>query len=68
MNRESHKGFSREMQRETELLVFGHTGTPMIVFPSSMGKFFEYEDRGMIDVLASKLDRGDLADFLSGQH
>jgi esterase/lipase superfamily enzyme len=63
MNRESHKGFSREMQRETELLVFGHAGTPMIVFPSSMGKFFEYEDRGMIQVLAPKLDRGDLQIF-----
>ena len=63
MNRESHKGFSREMQRETDLLVFGHAGTPMIVFPSSMGKFFEYEDRGMIDVLAPKLDRGDLQIF-----
>jgi len=31
-----------------ELLVFGHAGVPMIVFPTSMGRFFEYSDRGMI--------------------
>ena len=63
MNRETHKGYSREMQRDTELLVFGHAGTPMIVFPTSMGKYFEYEDRGMISLLADKLDKGDLQIF-----
>ncbi len=63
MNREFQRGFSREMQKDTELLVFGHGGVPLIVFPSSMGRFFEYEDRGMIDVLAAKLDRGDLQIF-----
>jgi len=63
MNREFQRGFSREMQRDTELLVFGHGGTPMIVFPTSMGKFFEYEDRGMIGVLAPKLESGELQIF-----
>ena len=28
-----------------ELLVFGHGGTPVIVFPTSMGRFFDYENR-----------------------
>ena len=41
-----------------DLLIFGHAGPPMIVFPSSMGAFFEYEDRGMIDSLAGKLEHG----------
>ena len=41
-----------------ELLVFGHAGEPVIVFPTSMGAFFEYEDRGMVGALASKLDAG----------
>ena len=43
-----------------ELLVFGHAGPPMIVFPSSMGAFFEYEDNGMVGTLAEKLERGSL--------
>jgi esterase/lipase superfamily enzyme len=41
-----------------ELLVFGHGGPPVIVFPSSMGAFFEYEDRGMVGALAQKLENG----------
>ena len=58
MNREYHKGYSQELHREMELLVFGHAGTPLLVFPTSMGKFFEYEDRGMIGVLAPKIEGG----------
>ena len=41
-----------------ELLVFGHAGPPTLVFPSSMGAFFEFEDRGMVDALRHKLDHG----------
>jgi esterase/lipase superfamily enzyme len=43
-----------------ELLVFGHGGTPYLVFPSSMGSFFEYEDTGMVGALADKLRQGGL--------
>lgn len=46
-----------------ELLVFGHTGRPMLVFPTSMGSFFEYEDRGMVAALADKIDGGALQLF-----
>lgn len=41
-----------------ELLVFGHAGARVLVFPTSMGRFFEWEDRGMIDALGSHLRRG----------
>ena len=60
MNREYHKGYSQELNREMDALVFGHAGTPLLVFPTSMGKYFEYEDRGMISVLAPKIERGEL--------
>ena len=46
-----------------ELLQFGHAGDAYIVFPTSLGKFFEYEDRGMIGALADKIDGGDLQLF-----
>ena len=42
------------------LLAFGHAGPPYVVFPTSMGQFFEYEDRGMVGALADKLDGGAL--------
>jgi esterase/lipase superfamily enzyme len=43
-----------------ELLVFGHAGPPMIVFPTSMGSFFEYEERGMVHAVSHKLHHGHL--------
>ncbi len=46
-----------------ELLVFGHAGTPFLVFPTSMGRFFDYEDRGMISLLADKYEHGQLQAF-----
>jgi len=63
MHREYHKGYSHELHRDMEYLVFGNAGKPLLVFPTSMGKFFEYEDRGMIGVLAPKIDRGELQVF-----
>ena len=48
MDREYHKEYSQELNREMEALVFGHAGTPLLVFPTSVGKFFEYEDRKSI--------------------
>lgn len=41
-----------------ELLVFGHAGAKVLVFPSSMGKFYEWEDRKMIETLGEHLHRG----------
>ncbi len=32
-----------------ELLVFGHAGLPVLVFPTSGGRFYEFEDQGMYD-------------------
>jgi len=63
MNREYHKGHSSRLDREMELLVFGHGGLPVMVFPTSGGRFFEFEDRGMIAALAGKIDAGQLQVF-----
>jgi len=63
MIREYHKEYSQELHRDMEMLVFGHAGTPLLVFPTSRGKFFEYEDRGVIGVLGRKIERGELQVF-----
>jgi esterase/lipase superfamily enzyme len=60
MVREYHKWRSSRLGREMELLVFGHAGQPVLVFPTSGGRFFEFEDRGMIAALAGKIDAGQL--------
>jgi esterase/lipase superfamily enzyme len=63
MKREYHKWYSERLGRDMELLVFGHDGLPAIVFPTSQGRFFEFEDRGMIDAVRDKLEGGRLQLF-----
>ena len=46
-----------------EFLVFGHSGTPLLVFPTSMGRFYDYEDRGMIQAIASRFENGEIQAF-----
>lgn len=41
-----------------ELLVFGHAGARVLVFPTSMGRFYDWENRGMIATLGEQLERG----------
>jgi esterase/lipase superfamily enzyme len=41
-----------------ELLIFGHGGARLLVFPTSMGRFFEWEDRGMTWALGEHIERG----------
>jgi esterase/lipase superfamily enzyme len=58
MNREYHRWYSPSLNRDMELLVFGHAGARVLVFPTSQGKFYEWEDRGMITTLGEHLERG----------
>ena len=63
MNREYHKWYSSRLGRDMELLVFGHAGLPVIVFPTSGGTFHEFEDRRMIGALAHRIEPGNLQVF-----
>lgn len=60
MNREYHKWQSRALGREMELLVFGHAGERLLVFPSRKQRFFEYEEHGMVQALRHPLEAGTL--------
>lgn len=63
MNREYHKTRSARLGRDMEMLVFGHGGVPVIVFPTSAARFYEFEDHGMIATLAGKIEAGQLQIF-----
>jgi esterase/lipase superfamily enzyme len=58
MNRQYHRWYSPSLGRDMEMLVFGHAGARAIAFPSSMGRFYEWEDQGMITALGEHLERG----------
>ncbi|MBL8166262.1 MAG: esterase family protein [Anaerolineae bacterium] len=58
MNREYHRWWSPSLSRHMELLVFGHAGARVLVFPTSKGKFYEWEDRGMMAHMGEQIERG----------
>ena len=58
MKREYVKWFSPCLQREMELLVFGHAGSPVLFFPTRMGRFYDYENWGLIKALEEKIVSG----------
>lgn len=60
MRRDYIRWYSPSLHRDMELLAFGHAGFPVVVFPTSGGRFYEYEERGMIGALTPKIDRGEL--------
>jgi esterase/lipase superfamily enzyme len=63
MNREFGKWESPALDREMELLVFGHQGVPVLVFPHAKGRFYDYENLGMVEALRPILDRGSVQLF-----
>ncbi len=58
MNREYHKWFSTHLYREMELLVFGHAGARVLVFPTRGGRFFDYENWGLVNALHHHIEQG----------
>lgn len=63
MNREYHRWYSPSLGRDMELLVFGHAGARLLIFPTSKGRFYEWEDRGMIEVMRDSIEKGWLQVF-----
>lgn len=58
MNREYHTWWSDNLKRDMELLVFGHAGAKVLVFPTRDGRFYEYENLGIVESLRHKIEQG----------
>jgi esterase/lipase superfamily enzyme len=58
MNREYHSWHSPSLGREMELLVFGHAGARVVAFPTSQGRFYQWEDFGLVGALREHLEQG----------
>ncbi|WFR94631.1 esterase family protein [Rhizobium tumorigenes] len=63
MNREYLRWYSPRLHRDMELLVFGHAGAKVLMFPTRDGRFWEYEALGIVASLADKLEAGQLQLF-----
>lgn len=58
MKVEYYKEYSNCLNRDMEYKVYGHAGIPLLVFPAQDGRFFDFENFGMINVIADKIDAG----------
>jgi esterase/lipase superfamily enzyme len=58
MQRDYIKEFSPSLGRDMELLHFGHAGRPLLVFPTSMGRFYQWEDFGLVGAISDYIESG----------
>lgn len=58
MQEQYSKWYSSELGKETEMLIFGHSGFPMILFPTSMGRYYQNKDFGLIDAISWYINQG----------
>ena len=62
MEREYHRWFSGALGRDMEMLTFAahgwKKGTPVLVFPTSCGRFYEFEERGMVEAVRRQIEDG----------
>src|SRR3990172_3586588 len=63
MQIEYHKWFSPILGHDMEMKVYGFYGKPVLVFPAQGGSFHEFEDFGMIGVLAPFIESGQIKIF-----
>lgn len=52
MDKQYCRRYSSCLQRDMEYNVYGTAGKPLLVFPSQSGRFYDFEDNGMIDAIA----------------
>jgi len=53
-----HRHFSERLGRDMEYKRYGHAGRPVVVFPTSQGRFYQFEDSGGVGALAEFIDTG----------
>lgn len=58
-----YKEYSRILNRDMQFKVYGHAGKPVLVFPTQCCRFYEFEDKHMLDVYAPYIEDGKVQVF-----
>lgn len=58
MDFETHGWWSPALRQDMQLRVYGRGGKPVVVFPSSGGSFYEYQDFGMVEAVRPLVEQG----------
>ena len=56
--------YSRQLNRDMEFKIYGHAGKPMLYIPCQNGRFFDFENFRMADMLSPWIEAGRLQVFL----
>ncbi len=60
MHTKYFKEYSKNLQRDMEFKVYGQGGKPALFFPSQNGRFYQYEDFGLLEACKEFIDSGRL--------
>jgi esterase/lipase superfamily enzyme len=63
MQIEYHKWFSDSLGQDMEVNVYGYYGKPVLVFPAQAGRFYDFENFGMVSAIASFIEAGQIKLF-----
>ncbi|TDX01043.1 esterase family protein [Dinghuibacter silviterrae] len=58
MKEEYRKWHSPHLNQECNMLVFGHGGMPLVLFPTSQGRYYQNKDEGMLEAARWFVDEG----------
>ena len=58
MHTEYHHWFSASLEQEMALKIYGYYGKPVIVFPAQAGRFFDFENFGMVEAVTQHIETG----------
>ncbi len=57
------KEYSHYLERDMEYNIYGSRGLAVLVFPAQNGRFYDYENFGMVDVISTYIDDGKIQLF-----
>jgi esterase/lipase superfamily enzyme len=63
LNVEYHNWYSQALNQDMELKVYGQGGKPVVVFPCQSGRFYDFENRGMVASVDEFIEAGQITLF-----
>lgn len=63
MKREIHGWWSPRLEKNMEIVVYGHWGIPLLMFPTAGADFLEYERFQLINAISPYIESGKIKVF-----
>jgi esterase/lipase superfamily enzyme len=68
VKREHHRVHTPAFGGDGDVVVYGHYGRPVLVFPSEQGRAWDYESNGMIDAVSDLVEGGRVKIYCVDSH